>query len=65
MALGFGVTSGTTEAMESEMNCQCALSYHNSLNQGFVKKDYNLHYYFERKKEIIREIDWRIRKYFE
>lgn len=64
MALGFGITSGTTEAMDSEMNCQCALSYHNSLNQGFVKKDYNLHYYFERKKEI-REIDWRIRKYFE
>ena len=51
MALGFGITSGTTEAMDSEMNCQCALSYHNSLNQGFVKKDYNLHYYFERKKE--------------
>ena len=64
MALGFGVTSGTTEAMESEMNCQCALSYHNSLNQGFVKKDYNLHYYFERKKKI-REIDWRIYKYIE
>ena len=64
MALGFGVTSGTTEAMDSDMNCQCALSYHNSLNQGSVKKDHNLHYYFERKKKI-REIDWRICKYFE
>ena len=56
MALGFGVTSGTTEAMDSDMNCQCALSYHNSLNQGSVKKDHNLHYYFERKKKI-REIE--------
>ena len=34
LALGFGLVSGAEEAESSQMNCQCALSYHNSLLQG-------------------------------
>ncbi len=34
IALGFGISGGISEAETSEMNCQCAQSYHESLKQG-------------------------------
>ena len=34
ISLGFGIASSQIEAEEQDMNCQCAASYHESLEQG-------------------------------
>ncbi len=46
IALGFGISGGIGDSIASDMNCQCAHSYHESLKQGCRMK-LSLTYFFD------------------
>ena len=56
VALGFGLSSSSSDAIKNNMNCQCALSYHESLKQG-CKMQIDLGSYTDKLEEYTKDLD--------